>query len=137
MQRQLIKTEISLLSKELKFVPTPNRIDNAKPKQELKVFGRKLRLMWHFRNDERLFDCNKKFRSKSTFNPKNKDVIIETYLSCLEEKLLDIDIPKNKFNNLSYEERDALYYLKNDNTIVVKGADKGSGVVVWDRKDYL
>ena len=52
-------------------------------------------------------------------------------------KLLDIDIPKDKFNNLSQVERYALYYLKNDNTIVIKGADKGSGVVVWDREDYL
>ena len=33
--------------------------------------------------------------------------------------------------------RDALYSLKNDNTIVIKGADKGSGVVVWDREYYL
>ena len=48
--------------------------------------------MLHFRNDKRIFDCNKKFRPKFTFNPKNKDVIIETYLSPLEEKLLDIDI---------------------------------------------
>ena len=31
---------------------------------------------------------------------------------------------------------DALYSLKNDNTIIIKGADKGS-VVVWDREDYL
>ena len=100
-------------------MPTPNRIDKAKLKQELEVFGRKLRLMWHFRNDERIFDCNKKFRPKSTFNPKNKDVIIETYLSSLEEKLLDIEIPKDKFNNLSKEERDALYSLNNDNTIVI------------------
>ena len=58
--------------------PTPNRIDKAKLKQELEVFGRKLRLMWYFRNDERIFDCDTKFRPKSTFNPKNKDVIIET-----------------------------------------------------------
>ena len=136
-QRQLTKSEISLLSKGLKFVPTPNRIDKAKLKQELEVFGRKLRLMWHFRNDERIFDCNTKFRPKSTFNPKNKDVIIETYLSSLEEKLLDIDIPKDKFNNLSKEERDALHSLKNDNTIVIKGAEKGSAVVVWDREHYL
>ena len=93
--------------------------------------------MWYFQNNERIFGCNKKFRPKSTFNPKNKDVIIETYLSFLEEKLLDIDIPKDKFNNLREEERDALYFLKNDNTIVVKGADKGSGVVVWDREDYF
>ena len=101
-------------------MPTPNRIDKAKLKQELEVFGRKLRITWHFRNDERIFDCNTKFRPKSTFNPKNKDVIIETYLSSLEEKLLDIDTPKDKFNNLSKEERDALYSLKNDNTKVLR-----------------
>ena len=136
-QRQLTKSKILLLSKGLKFVPTPNRADKAKLKKELEIFGRKLRLMWHFRNDERIFDCDTKFRRKSTFNPKNKDVIIETYLSSLEKKLLDIDIPKDKFNNLSKEERDALYSLKSDNTIVIKGADKGSGVVVWDREDYL
>ena len=64
-------------------------------------------------------------------------LIQKTYLSSLEEKLLDIDTPKAKFNNLSKEERDALYSLKNDNTIVIKGADKSSGVVVWDREDYL
>ena len=72
----------------------------------------KLRLIWHFRNDERTFECNKKFRQKSTFNPKNTDVIIETYLSSLEEKLLDNDIPKDKSNNLSKEERDVLYSFK-------------------------
>ena len=91
--------------------------------------------MWHFRKDERLFDWNNKFRPKSTFNPKYKDVIIETYLSSLEEKLLDIDIPKNKFNNLSKEERDALYSLKNTNTIVITDADKGYRIVVWDTED--
>ena len=118
-------------------MPTPNRVVKAKLKQELEVFGRKLRLMWHFRNDERIFDCNTKFRPKSTFNPKNKDVIMEKYLSCLEEKLVDIDIPKDKFNNLSKEEREALYSLKNDNTIVIKAVDKGSEVVVCDKEDYL
>ena len=93
--------------------------------------------MWDFRNHERIFDCNRKFRPKFTFNPKNKDVITETYLSSLEEKLLDIDIPKDKFNNLSKEDRDILYSLKNDNTIVIKDADKSSAVVVWYREDYL
>ena len=44
-QRQQTKSEISLLSKELKFVPTPDRIDKAKLKEELEVFGRKLTLM--------------------------------------------------------------------------------------------
>ena len=111
----------------------PNRIDKVK----LEVFGSKLRIMWHFRKDERTIHCSKKFRPKSIYNPKNKDVILETYLSSLEEKLLDIDIPKGKFNNLSKVESDAMYSLKIDNTIVIKGADKGSGVIAWDRKDYL
>ena len=137
LQRQLTKSEISLISKGRKFVPAHNRIDKAKLKEDLEVFGRKLWLIWSFWNDERTSDCNKKFRPKSTFNPKNKDVIIETYLSSLEEKLLDIDIPKDKFNDLSKGERDALYSLKNDNTIVKKGANKGYGVVAWDREDYL
>ena len=38
---------------------------------------------------------------------------------------------------LSKEDRDALYSLKNDNTTVIKGADKGSAVVVWEREDFL
>ena len=41
-QRQLTKSEISLLSKGLKFLPTSNRIDKAQLKQELEVFGRKI-----------------------------------------------------------------------------------------------
>ena len=135
-RRNLSAAEISLLSKGLKFVPTANRIDRAKLKTELEQYGRKLRLMWHFRNDEKTFSADQ-FKPKSTFNPKNKDAIIETYLSCLEERLLDIEIPSKRFNNLTKEERDALYSLKNDSSIIIKGADKGSAVVVWDREDYV
>ena len=97
-RRNLSASEISLLSKGLKFVPTVNKIDRAKLKTELE-YGRKLRLMSHFRNDERSFVADR-FRPKSSFNPRNKDVIIETYLSCLEERLLDIEIPSKRFNNL-------------------------------------
>ena len=92
--------------------------------------------MWHFRSDEKPFQYGK-FRPKSAFNPRNKDTIIETYLSCLEERLLDIDISSTRFNNLTREERDALYNLRDDSTIIIIGADKGSTVVVWDRKDYF
>ena len=34
-------------------------------------------------------------------------------------------------------ERDAIYWLKNDSSIIIKETDKGSAVVVWDRDDYL
>ena len=50
---------------------------------------------------------------------------------------MNIEIPQNKSNNLTREEQSALYNLKNDKNIVIKSADKGSAVVVWDRDDYI
>lgn len=35
------------------------------------------------------------------------------------------------------EEREVLYSLKDDPSILMKDADKGSAVLVLDRKDYL
>ena len=43
--RILSKAEISLLSKGLKFIPTPTSVNKALIKEELKCFGRKLRLL--------------------------------------------------------------------------------------------
>ena len=62
--------------------------------------------------------------------------MIEPYLSCLEERLLDIEIPSKRFNNLTNDERNAMYSLKDDKSIIIKGADKGAAVIVWDREDY-
>ena len=92
--------------------------------------------MCHFRNDGMSFS-QEKFKPKSTFNPRNKDAVIETYLSCLEERLLDIEIPCKRFNNLTKDERNAMYSLKNNKSIIIKGADKGAAVIVWNLEDNL
>ena len=103
---------------------------------ELEAFGRMLRLKWHFRNKNK--DIHRDmFRPKSKFNPRNKDAAIELYLSRLREKLMKVEVPKDKFSNLTNSERKALYDLKNDKSIVIKSADKGSAVVAWDREDYI
>ena len=133
--KNLTKHEISLLSKGLKFVPTPINVNRAVLKEELEIFGRRLRLLWHFRNEESNSNYNR-FRPKSKFNPKGKDAAIEIYLSRLEEEILSIDTQLN-YSNLTKEERQALKNLQNDHSIVIKEADKGSAVVVWDREDYL
>ena len=75
--------------------------------------------MWHFRNNEKPFPYEK-FRPKSTFNLRNKDTVIETYLDSLEETLLDIDISSKRFHNLTKEERNTLYNLRDDSTITIK-----------------
>ena len=58
------------------------------------------------------------------------------YLNCLEEEILSSD-EKISYSNLTKEERNALYLLRDDPSIIIKEADKGSAVVVWDREDYL
>ena len=39
--------------------------------------------------------------------------------------------------NLTKEEREALYSLKDDPNIIIKDANRNSVVVDWDREDYL
>ena len=41
------------------------------------------------------------------------------------------------FSNLTKGERNAFYLLRDDSSIIIKEADKGSVVVVWLRKYYL
>ena len=135
-KRELTSAEISLLSKGLKFIPTPSSINKAKIKENLEVFGRKLRLKWHFRNEQNTL-ISDPFVEKSKFNPKG-DSAIEVYLSCLEDKILTMaDSFNPTFNNLTREERAALLKLRDDSSLVIKEADKGSAVVVWDREDYI
>ena len=95
-----------------------------------------LHLKWRFRNDKRDISINP-LKTKSTFNARNKDATIEIYLRSLEEKSLKIEILKGKFNNLTKGERSTLYSLKNDKTVAIKGAGKGSAFVVWEKEDYI
>ena len=129
----LTGSEISLLSKGLNFVPTSNTIEKAKLKTELQALGRILKLKRHFRNEENGFDLDQ-FKPKSTFNPRNKDAAIEVYMSSLEGKLMKTEIPKDKYHSLISKKQQALYDLKNDKNIVLKGADKESVVVAWEER---
>ena len=132
--RILSKAEISLLSKGLKFIPTPTSVNKASIKEELKCFGRKLRLLWHFRNEESITISNP-FKKKSTFDPKGKDAAIELYLSRLGEEIMTTDT-RLSYSNLTKEEHLAFNSLRDDTSTIIKEADKGSGIRVWDRKDY-
>ena len=86
--RNLSKADISLLSKGLKFIPTPASVNKVLIKEE--YFGRKLRLLWHFQNEESITISNS-FKRKSAFNPNGKDAAIELYLSRMEEEIMAID----------------------------------------------
>ena len=90
-KRKLSKTEISLLSKGLKFIPASNTIDKAKLKTEPEAFGRMLRLKWFFRDDKKEFNPDK-FKPKPTFNSRNKDAAIEILFKQLKFRKINTTI---------------------------------------------
>ena len=63
--------------------------------------------------------------------------VVELFLSKMEHELFSFLPGKPQSYNLTREEWEALKNLKEDRSIIIKPADKGSCVVVWDREDYL
>ena len=68
--------------------------------------------------------------------PNEIDPVIKVYCSKLEERISTINTGGRNYSNLSVEELEALRNLKSSRDIIIKEADKGSAVVVWDKKDY-
>ena len=66
-----------------------------------------------------------------------RDTQLEMYLSELEEEILKIDEAGQNYPNLTNAEREALQDLMYDKNIVIKPADKGSAIVIWDKQDYF
>ena len=123
----LSKDKISLLSKVVKFIPTSKHINEALIKEELETYGKMFKLMWHYRDEQREITINS-FKKKSKFIRRQKDAAIEIYLGRLEKTR------KLSYSNLRKE---AICSLKDDTSIITKDANKGSGIGVWEREDYL
>ncbi|CAB3999233.1 Hypothetical predicted protein [Paramuricea clavata] len=135
--RVLTQAEVSLLSRGLKFCPTPIELDISSVKRDIKEFGRKLKCKAFLHSNiciEQEGQTFRQFREKSAWCP--TEVAIELYLSKFEERVLAINERGRNFSNLSSEEQEALKNLKKYRDIVIKEADKGGAVVVWGRKDY-
>ena len=112
--RTLSEVEISLLSKGLKFSPTPTDLDKAQLKADLDVFKRRMRLRWFFRDSEsNPLDIKiSKFRCKSSWNPPTSDPLLESFLSQLEKEVLSITTDGKYYSNLSSSELSALNNFK-------------------------
>ena len=97
-----------------------------------------MRLKWYFRNEPTSnFSEVPAFRTKSTWNPPKGHPNLEVFLSEVEKELFSCTSKKLGYSNLSTEEWKAMRSLADDRSIVIKKADKGSSVVVWDRNDYV
>ena len=77
-------------------------------------------------------------RKKSNACPeKNNETALEVYAVAFERKILSHNFDKRFYRNTTREKQEALERLKRYNGIVIKEADKGSAVVVLDRRYYV
>ena len=70
---------------------------------------------------------NFKKLKKSKVNPKRKDTAIEIYLSRLEEEIFSLD-KKCSYSNLTKEERQPIYSLGDNTSIILKELIKALGL---------
>ena len=133
----LTDTEIKLLSKGLKFIPTTVVTQNKIRRQllqDFKHFARRMRLKYIFHGQNREIHP---FYVKSNWEPPvQPSVTLETYLEEVKQQLSEIKIARPK-PNLSRKERKALNALKQNNDLNLKKADKGSTLVVMDKQNKI
>jgi hypothetical protein len=134
---QLTDNQVSVISKGLKFVPTPvTNINNIKRQllQDFEKFARRMRLKYIFHAE------NKEphpFHVKSDWEPPvQNSVALESYLESVKIQLAEI-MPSGTKNNLSRNEHKALKELKNNTKIVIKKADKGTTTVIMNKCDKI
>lgn len=81
-----------------------------------------------------------RFKKKSTYiPPRNRNASLDTYCRLVDRDLRAVLKKKHEFkvyNNLPKIERDALVELRNDQTIIVRPADKGGAIVIQNLSDY-
>ena len=135
--KQLTESQINLLAKGLKFIPTPVTNDNRIRQQllhDFEQFARRMRLQYMYYGTEKE---QHPFYVKSNWNPPiQQSVALESYLEEVKISLAEINLTKPK-NNLALAECEALKTLKGDEQINLKKADKGTNTVVMSKQDKL
>ena len=107
-------------------------------RKDFEEFCQRMTIKWHFRNESsESFSTIPAFRSKSSWKPPTGHPNLEVFLSIVEKELSEDIGTSLRYSNLSTDEWKAIRSLTDDRSIVIKKADKGSAVVVWERNDYI
>ena len=62
---------------------------------------------------------------------------LQVFLSRVENELFELPEAGIKYTNLSREEWNVIRSLADNRNIIIKKAEKGSCIVIWDSNDYL
>ena len=139
----------------LKFVPSIRKYDRVKKWLDIQEFKRKIRLQYYFSINEEsddeqvengnadLLHVKEPWKPKSRSNPPpTENVPLETFLSNMEKELLDPRKEKKVKDNLSREERQAMYKLSKMNKDkscdkMIRVQDKGARIVIESKDRYI
>ncbi|XP_071171038.1 uncharacterized protein [Mytilus edulis] len=132
--RDLSDQEIKLLEHGLKFTPTPIS-DNVDLITDTDEFCRKLRLREFFGNTN--YEDGSLVRNKKGTNPQpNRDKHLEEYINCLKQTANTNIVDSHVKSNLPKSQQKTIKKLQNDESIIIKEADKGGGIVIMDKDHY-
>ena len=148
---------MTVLTKGLSFVPS-KKADAFNTKVELFKFFRSIKLKAFF-NKERNMDnpplspqlrreeeptsdnWTKSFKPKSTFVPPVFNASVNTFCRLVDQDVFSQFSPLDSINhchsNLSRQESLSLKDLSNDQSIVIRRADKGGAIVLQNRESYI
>ena len=156
----LSEAEISLLNKGLKFCPTPPQPDIGLLVKDIEHFFRTANIKLFFSNSEKKDSLSntapltqtisqthnavspldafqhKDLKLRSTWNPPVPP-LLEHVKQLILSDIQNFPAKVQRHRNLSSAEYKSINSLfKNDN-IVIKPADKGSGIVILNKDDYI
>lgn len=116
----LTESQLSLLSKGLKFVPTRRNIDKGKLIADLGSWERRMRLKEYFfeEGEEDLQEYDKR-KKKSSWTPEaGRDKWLDAYIQNVKDDIIS-GLKRNFRMNVSNAEEKAMRELLDDNTVVI------------------
>lgn len=140
----LTDDERKVLSKGLNFIPVEERTNEFNLRRDLDAFYRRIHLKYHFKDQENTngdiadpFENLQKNRSSYTPSTGENRVVDRFIDKCREEVETHLKSSTAAKHNLTKGERIAIGKLKCNENIIIKSADKGGAVVVWDKTSYI
>ena len=162
----LTKQHVALLSRGLKFCPTPAAPNPGEQREDMDRLHRRVRQISFYDTISENYNTtantsvllatpptpvdlgdnllsltpfkHRKLKTKSTWRGPTGPPTLEAMITSNEQDYKERPVfTPSKRSNITPLERSAIKELLNNHTIIIKPADKGAAVVVMNREDYL
>ena len=137
--KELTCHQEKVLNYSLKFVPTNLNVDLTEAITDLKEWERRMRLAEYFadKGDRSQDFIENQYRKKSGWTPpEGRDKWLDLYLESVSKEIIQ-NINQHQQTNMTDKDLRAIQELVMDNSIIIRPADKGSGIAIIDTDEYI